>query len=298
MKVLKPVKFVQSMLLSSTATDSTPTYNAGTTYAKDELVQYQGDIYISLVASNTGKTPGAAGSEANWLIKGPNNVYAMFDKQVSTQTTTTSPLTVVFSPGVVTDSLALVNLSSTITVKVDVLDKPGGVNVFSKTYSLDGTIITDWFEYFFEPYDLSTELIVQGIPLYSTSVISLEISSGGSVAIGNLSFGSIYKLGNTTYGSSVGIRDYSIKETDAFGNTSFVQRPFSRRGSFNLDIPKSDLNKVSKILEEIRTTPVVWVATDEDDYQFSTIFGYYKDYNIEIIHPSYSTCSLEIEGLT
>lgn len=286
------------MLLSSTATDSTPLYSATTTYAKDALVQYEGNVYISLVASNIGKTPGALGSEGNWLIKGPTNVYAMFDNQVSTQTLATSPLTVTFTPNAVIDTIAIVNISTATTISVNVLDKPGGVNVFSQTYQLDGTVITDWFAYFFEPFDLSSELIVQGIPLYSTAVITIEISSGGSVGVGSVLFGTIYKLGSTSYGSSVGIRDYSIKETDAFGNTTFVQRPYSRRGSFSIDIPKSNLNKVSKILESIRTTPVVWIASEDDDYQFSTIFGYYRDYNIEISYPNHSLCSLDIEGLT
>lgn len=298
MKVLKPVKFVQSMLLSSTATDSTPIYSPTTTYAKDALVQYEGNIYISLVASNIGKTPGVLGSEGNWLIKGPTNVYAMFDNQVSTQTIATSPLTVTFAPSAVVDTIALVNISSAVTVSIDVLDKPGGVNVFSRVYQLDGTIITDWFGYFFEPFNLSSELIIQGIPLYSSAVITISITSGGSVGVGSILFGNVYKLGHTAYGSSVGIRDYSIKETDAFGNTTFVQRPYSRRGSFSIDIPKANLNKVSKILESIRTTPVVWIATEDDNYQFSTIFGYYKDYNIEISYPSHSLCSLDIEGLT
>lgn len=297
MKVLTPVKFVQSMLVSSTATDSTPLYSAATTYEKDVLVQYEGNIYISLVASNIGKTPGALGSEGNWLIKGPTNVYAMFDNQVSTQTIATSPLTITFTPNAVIDAIAIVNISTATSVSVNVLDRPGGVNVFSKTYQLDDTIIMDWYEYFFEPFDIASEIIIQGLPLYSTAVITIDIASATTVAVGSMLFGSIDTLGATSYGSSVGIRDYSIKETDAFGNTTFVQRPFSRRGSFSIDIPKANLNKVSKILESIRTTPVVWIATDDDDYQFSTIFGYYRDYNIEISYPTHSLCSLEIEGV-
>lgn len=297
MKVLKPVKFVPSMLLSSTATDSTPLYSATTTYAKDALVQYGSNIYISLVASNIGKTPGAIGSEGNWLIKGPTNVYAMFDSQVNTQTIAASPLTITFTPNVTIDAIAIVNISTATTVTVNMLDRPGGVNVFSKTYQLDGTIITDWYGYFFEPFDIDSEIVIQGIPLYPTAVITVSITSATTVAVGSLLFGSIDTLGTTSYGSSVGIRDYSTKETDAFGNTTFVQRPFSRRGSFSMDIPKANLNRVSKTLEAIRTTPVVWIASDDDDYQFSTIFGYYRDYNIEISYPTHSLCSLEIEGL-
>ena len=295
MKVLKPVKFASSMLTSSTAVDTTPVYNSATTYAVNVVVQYQNNLYVSAADSNTNHTPGDVGSESWWVLKGPNNIYAMFDGQVSTQTSASSPFTVVLTPGTVVTTLALFNLSNVNTIAVSATSS--STQVFNKTYNLDSTSITDWFDYFFQEYELATELIVNSLPLYSDLVITVTLSGGSPLKVGSLVFGRLYEIGLTNYGASTGIRDYSIKRTDDFGNTTFVERPFSRRGNFNIQIDKENLNKVNRILEELRATPAVWIASEADEYQFSTIFGYYKDYNIEISYPSYSLCSLEIEGL-
>ena len=108
MKVIKPTAFTESMLVSSNAVESSPNYNAGTTYAKDSIVNSGTHLYQSLVNNNLGNTPST--SPLYWLDIGPNNIHAMFDNQISTATISATPLNVVFKPGIF-NSLALIGLS-------------------------------------------------------------------------------------------------------------------------------------------------------------------------------------------
>jgi hypothetical protein len=49
------------------------------------------------------------------------------------------------------------------------------------------------------------------------------------------------------------------------------------------------------VLSKYRAIPVVYIGSSS--YEPSYVFGFYKDFNIEIPHPAYSLCSIEIEGL-
>lgn len=294
MKVIKPITFTESMLVSTNAVESNANYNAGTTYAKDAIVNYGTHLYQSLVNSNIGHTPST--SPLYWLDIGPNNIHAMFDNQVSTSTVSTTPLTVVFKPGIF-NSLAffgLVGNSLTITVR----DGTGGTVIYTKTFSLDGTIISDWYQYYFEPFVQRGEAVMSDIPPYTNAEVTVSLSGSGNVAIGLCSFGTFYELGNAEYGASAGITDYSRKDTDDFGVTTFVQRAYSKRMSARLMFDNAQLNKVQRILADIRATPCVWIGVDDEDYLPLTVFGFYRDFSVDIAYPTKSYCSLEIEGLT
>ena len=296
MELIKPITYQESHLISTTATETYATYNAATSYAIAARVTYLSRIYESLVASNVGNTPGIPASVTKWLDIGPDNRHAMFDNQVGTQTTKASPLTVVVQPLQVFGSAAVLNVEGT-DVQVIINDGVGGTELYNETYSLDETIITDWYTYFFEPYSLKTDLIVSNLPLYANAAMTVIITGGGTVKVGSLVYGSSYKLGGTQYGASIGIRDFSVKETDDFGNTIFVQRAFSKRLDAEVYMDNSQLNFNYKLLSEIRAIPVVWIGADGSDYKPLVVFGYYRDFNITIKYPTYSLCSLTIEGL-
>ena len=110
--------------------------------------------------------------------------------------------------------------------------------------------------------------------------------------------GTFYELGDTQYGASSGITDYSVKDTDAFGVTTFVQRAYSDRNSLSLMFDNAQLNKVKGVLKSVRATPCAWIGTDVDGYEVLDTLGFYRDFSIVISYPTQSLCSLEIEGLT
>ena len=287
------------MLTSSNATETVAAWSNATDYPKDAEVNYSNSIYVSLQTPNLNKQPDLVANAAFWIRKSANNKYSMFDEFVNTQTTRTASLQVVIAPGQVTNSLALFNLTGVNTFDITVTDGPAGpVTYPTKSFNLDDTNIIDWYNYFFEPYNLKNEIIIQDIPPYPGSVITLNFTGGsGDVGVGNCVFGNIYNIGYTQYGASGGIRDYSAKEANQFGITKLVKRAFSKRMDAVMFITTENLRVVRKILEELRATPAVWVGTDSSDYDVLNVYGYYRDFNMEINYPSYSLCRLEIEGL-
>lgn len=294
MKVIKPTAFTESMLVSSNAVESHANYSAGTTYAKDAIVNLGTHLYQSLVNNNLGNTPST--SPLYWLDIGPNNIHAMFDNQVSTTTISSTPLVVAFKPGIF-NSLALLGLVGN-SLDIAVRDGTGGPITYTATFALDGTVISDWYQYFFEPFVQKSEVVMTDIPPFSNSEVTITLTGGSTVQIGLCSFGTFYFLGDTEYGANVGITDYSRKDTDDFGVTTFVQRAYSKRMTARLMLDTAQINRVQRILADIRANPSVWIGADGDDYLPTLMYGYYRDFSIEIAYQTKSFCSLEIEGLT
>jgi hypothetical protein len=296
MNVIKPTALTTAMLISSTVPeDDYAAYAAGTTYAlADRVIQASTHrIYESLQAANTGHTPET--SPTWWVDIGPTNRWAMFDTSVSTQTVeATSPLTIVIEPGMI-NSLALMEMDA---ISLDVAMVDGvGATVYSRAISLDDTPIIDWYTYFFEPYDLRRDLVLTDIPVYGDGRITVSLASSGTPKCGMLVVGDNIDIGDTQYGAQFGIIDYSRKETDAFGVTSFVERHYSKRMSAPIQVDNTRLGYVQRKLAELRATPCLWIGSGEYIYSPLIVFGFYRNFDIEIAYPTLSQCSLEIEGM-
>lgn len=284
-------------LVYSNATEVNPAWSSATTYAKDALVDYQEHIYISLVNSNLNNIPSAVGSTF-WSQVGPDNVHAMFDGQISTSTTSSTPLIVVIATGIV-NSCALLGLVGS-TAKVYMTDGASSSVVYSSSTGLDGTVLLDWYMYFFEPFVQKGEVVLTDLPPYNSGYLVMVLSSGSTVSIGELMIGSVYSLGefDLEQGATLGIIDYSRKDTNAdTGVTTFVERAFSKRMSGQFLIENGSINGVQRILSDIRAVPSVFIGSELDDYSPLIVYGFYRDFSIDIAYPTKSYCRIEIEGL-
>ena len=281
-----------------------PDYASGSTYAIGDKVVYSGSLWKAKVSGTLGipSTSNTAEWErivadytkAMWVDVGPSNRYAMFDDQVSTATVSSSPLTIVLETGFI-NSLALVGLAG---ANVSIVAQTGAIETYNESFALDATIITDWYQYYYEEATPISEVVVNGIPPYSQTRVTITVTGGGQVAIGNIAFGTSYTLGETEYGATAGITDYSTKETDEFGTTTFVRRDFAKRMSAKLMLDNVQLRKVQNILSDLRATPCVWTGTDDETYAPLVVYGFYREFSLEIAYPTKSYCSLDIEGLT
>lgn len=296
MKVIRPIEITPAKILSSSATEIYSAWSSATTYADGNKVLYNNRIYESLIDTNLNKQPDT--NPTAWLDIAPSNKTAMFDQVVNTQTTATTSLTVTFQPGMIFNSAAFLNIQGN-SINVQVKTSPTGSVVYNQTIGLDDTDIFDWYGYFFEPFDVRTEVVFQNIPPYTDGVVIVAITgaTGSTVAIGNSTVGNLVEIGGTQYGLNYGIRDYSVKETDIFGNIKVIQRAFSKRMSPTIFVDNTRLNYVGKVLESIRSTPTVFIATDDTRFEGTIILGFLKDWNIEINYPTHSLISAEIEGL-
>lgn len=299
MRVIKPITVTDASFINSTVAEPAAgetAWNAATAYALGaRVIRTQTHrVYERLVAGTTATAPEL--DVVNWADVGPTNRWAMFDEQVSTATSTTSPLTITLAPGYV-NALALLGLVGS-QAQITVTDGPGGATVYSKTISLDGTQIGNWYEYFYEPYVQVAEVVLTDLVPLSTARLSVTITGTGTVACGYVCVGTSYELGDVEYGVGLGIIDYSRKDTDEFGVTTFVRRDFSKRVSARLMLPNAQLSRVNRVLSDLRATPAVWITSDDSQYAAATVFGFFRDFSIEIAYPTQSLCSLEIEGLT
>lgn len=285
-----------SGLLSTTATDATPAYSAGTTYLAGVQVQYNRVRYQSLQASNTGRTPDV--NPTWWARLGPVNQWAMFDDQVSTQTVqATGPLRVALQTGAM-DALAVLGVEAD-RVRLVVQDGAGGPVVYDQTQGMAADAVTSWFDYFFnDPTYRRTQALFQGIAPFGSSVATLTFS-GSAVKVGHVSYGRVRSLGGLRYGARAGIKDFSRKDTDEFGVTTFVRRANSKYLTGTLEVEKTAINQVHNLLTSLTATPVVWIGSDDVYYSDTLlVYGFYRDFYASIDYPTLSIYSLEIEGLT
>jgi hypothetical protein len=304
MQVINPTAITEAMLTSSTAPETDfAVWAFGTFAVGDKRIMTTGvhKVYQCLVVHTSTDATGApnlntTGATPKWLEVSATNRWKLFDQDVGSQCLVTSPLTFVIKPGTV-NSLALLELQGT-TASVSVKDFTGGSVVFTASKNLDGAILLDWYMYFFEPNTQLTEWVVPNIPPYANGEITVTVSGIGSVGAGVCAVGTINDLGKAQYGVTTGITDYSVKSTDTFGRTTIVKRKFSKRVDCKLYLDNTALNKVQKLLAGLRSTPAVWITSNQDAYSLLTTYGFYKDFSLEISYPTLSMCTLSIEGLT
>lgn len=296
MKVIKATVFQNSMLTSTTATNAYANWSSGTTYTITNRVTYNNKTYESLQNTNLNHQPDT--SPTWWLEVGADNKHAMFDRTVSTGTTAGTSLTVVLQPGTI-DSLALINLDADL-VTITVKDSPGGSIVYTATGGLSGSTVGDWYQYFFfDPLLKRTQLVFQNIPPYANCEVTLVFTSATTISVGECVFGMLTNIGDTQYGATAGILDFSKKETDDFGNITFVERAYSKRMEARVFVKTVNINKVHQLLVSLRATPSVWIGSDDALYEEPmVVWGFFRDFSAEIAYPSHAIYSLSVEGLT
>lgn len=302
MKIIRPASITDAALTSSSLPETDyGEWAVGTTYG---LAAYciktsTHRIYKSLQAGNIGHDPAAEADPDNpvwWLDYGATNRWRMFDTLVGQQSSAADSITFTVTPDTSVDCVVLLNVAAA-SVQVTITDAVEGV-VYDETFSLvSDSGIQDWYSYFYEPIVRRTDFAVGDLPRYLGAAITITATdTGGTVGIGECVLGLAREIGGMQYGARIGIRDYSVKSQDAFGNPMILERAFSKRGSFSLWVDGGLTSELQTILAGYRATPAVYIGTDI--HAATMIYGFYKDFDIDIAYPKVSLCSIEIEGLT
>ena len=124
--------------------------------------------------------------------------------------------------------------------------------------------------------------------------------SGSAIGVAGLSYlisGIDYYLGETLQGARLGITDFSRRETDEFGTTTFVRRKFAKRLNVDVLLPKADLQRVFDLLTDMRGNVVLWVPGTSSELAPLSFFGWCKDFGLTVAYTRHATCALEIEGV-
>lgn len=197
-----------------------------------------------------------------------------------------------------TMNLAFARQLSGASFDVDNISIKEVTTVYDKTINLiSPSGILDWWAYYFSPIERTTDAVFRDMPNYGSATVRLIIDNGSDTAkIGAALFGIETTIGSTNYGTSTGIKDYSTKETDSFGNFVIVQRAYSKRADYLVTVDSDRVAFVQNFLTSLRATPAVYIGNE--NFGSTIVYGYYRRFDIVISSYPVSDCNITLEGLT
>lgn len=293
MDIIRPTAIGPAQLMSSNIMESDhPAYSAGATYASGDRIIYAHSIYESIQNANVGHTPPAVlKSDAWWSYISADNRWAMFDDKVGSQSSHVDSIQITLSPGEI-NSIALLKLDATdihIELSVD------GQVLYTHSFDLSTSYITDYFAYFFEPVTYKKSFITLDLPIYTDCTVAVSINNYNGVAkCGHCVFGLSAYLGKLTWGGQFSGKTYSTIEFDQFGEYNFVQRANAKKMTCKIDLQSSDVDDLDSLLSNYFGVPLVFYGSDL--FTVSLIYGIFQDYDIVTDNLASSTCNLSIQG--
>ena len=297
MRVIKSVVTTDAILTSSNIPeDEYPAWVSGTSYTALDKVIYEHKIYERIVTGAGTTTPDL--DQINWLDSGYTNRYRMFDNIISSVSSRTGGIEFTLTPNQVINGIALLNVNAS-TVRVVMNDPIEGV-VYDRTKELrSSSNVIDYYSYFFAPLinlgDLDTAIFLD-LPNKPTATITVYVSSGvGLVEVGEVVYGVQSIVGRTNYGTAIGIKSHSRKDTDEFGKVTVVKRKNSKYADYDIDIDNTNLAFVQRLFQDIDSVPCVFIGNPEMEELI--VYGFYSDFKATISFPTVSKCTLRVEGL-
>ena len=191
---------------------------------------------------------------------------------------TYSSMMITVMPGII-DSVAIMNLDCG---SASVIMMNGATEVYNETQTPSTATFNN--------------LIFEDLPAYANAYVTVIIRNySGDINVGEIIFGLLKTLGAVKYGVGVGLVDYSVKQADDFGGFTVLERSFTKRLDCTVMIPMASHSGVMRLLENYRSTPLVWIVSDL--YSTTMTYGYYRDFEISLSTPAIAECSISIEGL-
>lgn len=268
---------------------------SGTTYAAGDVVI---DLrthheYESAIGSNLGNDP-TLGDASKWIDLGMSNRWRMFDNDNSTGTTFPEVVDFTIQVAGFVDGLSLSDMDAD---TVQVICTAGGIERRNVTIDLsDNSMITDWRKYFISPITNKSALLMLDLPPYADMFVQVIVSKpGGTVEAGSFSIGPVYDLGATVYGASSSYNSYSNYVDDGFGKRQIFKRGYSKKGDFEIVLPKALHDTAFDFLLSRRDEYTIWIGSG--DYASMWIGGIAQEPVLIADQPQQSRLKLLIEAL-
>ena len=322
MQIIAPTYITDATLISTdipdvttgtTEWDTATIYNYGTrvsvNYESDGITPGVHRIYECTWTPNTNLYPpdnlAAIGGFVYWTLVSATERWKLFDMIVAPDRANASGNIIgskwgtdtIWEVGTAWDSSTYSSMQ--VTVEPGVIDTVSILNIDAESV---GVIVIDPIagEVYAENQIPSTKsycnVIFEDIPSYPNATVTAIIRNRTEdVNVGEIVYGKIKTLGKALYGVNVGLTDYSVKQVSAFGEFSILERAFSKRIDCNFIMPMATHSGVMRILENYRSTPLVWIISS--DYSTTLIYGYYRDFSMNLPDKINAQCSLSIEGL-
>jgi len=273
-------------------------WNAATAYASGYRATRSTThrIYQRIIAGTTATEPES--DPVNWLDAGPTNKWAMWDQANSSQTQKEDGYSyhVFLGASDVADTLVFDNVDADV-IRVTAFTDGFSTVVYDKTIILKTHDVDNWYDYFFSDFVYAKTAVFSGLPPLTGMILEVTVSKTGSVAkVGTCVPGRARRIGNTHFGASVGLVDYSVKSTDSFGKTTLIERPYSKRMNIAVEIRSDAVDGVINALSPYRAKPIMYLGAG-GRYASMVMLGFFRSLDVVIPGPVYSQCNLEIEGL-
>lgn len=275
-------------------TDNVLAYSPTKSYKVGEQSYLGQNIYKSTTDNNLGNAPsGDERPNTFWVYMGKLNPFRLHDGINSTQTISNgSGLEVIFETINLHDAIVLTNTeakSITVTKSSGEVIK---INLVAKES-------TGWWEFFFGK-DFVTrrdKLINLGKSVNGKLILKFE-AVDGAVKVGNILVGKRKFLGESLYGVTAGIMDFSNFEQDKFGNMQISPRGSAKVIDAQFIIENKNVDFVYRELAAIAGTPSAFIVDDrEKSYDTYTTFGVLKEFNILFSDYQMSRGNISIRGL-
>lgn len=294
LKVIRPIEVKPGMLASSVAVDDHPWWAEDGKYENKVRVVHGDSVYQSLQAGNTGHVPGVEPDW--WVIVGPVNRMKAFDRSHTTQTRFSDSAWFEIQLTEAVNALAMLECEGVRSVRVVVVHPSYGelYDVSVPMYTSPQT--SSWYDWAFGPRREQSVLYLFDLPTYRGAKVRIEIESAGDAGVGVILLGQQKDIGfGVSPGLQMGIRDFSRKETNEWGEENLKKRPFARERNFKVQCTKQELDNVDRYLAEIRAEPVLWVLSDI--HERANVYGWYLDYRLQVDYGYYCVLNIQLQGL-
>lgn len=311
-KIIRPTAINDARLISSTVPEADhsiwsigPTFGVGNRYMMTTGLHTIYECLVPHTSTSAADAPNInlGGTAPKWLVVGPTNRWGMFDRKVGTVTSVANSLTVVLATGPI-NSLALLQVDAAV-VELELRD---GAGALVRTASMDlsaGTVVGNWYQAFHEPRYQPDALVITDLldaalldlPAYAGCQLTVTLRRpGGNVSCGVLVVGFYAEIGFTQWRPKVGIIDFSRKARDTFGNLDIVEREYAKRMSAVTVVDRAKVDSVTNLLAQYRHTLLVWIGAG-NLFTCMIIYGFYKDWEMDVENYVQGQLSLQIEGM-
>ncbi len=263
----------------------------------------QSGVHTATSSLNYNQQPNIA--TTYWIEVGATNRWRCFDQSISSQTTNADTIVNVITAEGIVDSVVFLNVDA-VSYTITQTDITDGVVVNTTGSLVADSGILDWWAWSFEPVIRITDKVISGLLPYANSAVSITLTdTGGTPKCGGMIVGLskdvsyVSDAGNhvgTELGIKVGTQDYSVKQRSDFGDYTILERGFSKRANWSVFVESTYVDALQNLLASYRATPVVYVGSG--DYGSSIIYGFYKDFDVDIAYHTKSVCTISLEGLT
>lgn len=292
--VVRPWTITPAMVDSSVLEDEYQAYDPAVTYPTNARVIHGHFVYQSLQADNIGKQPDL---NATWWVQvGPTNRMKAFDLSHSTQTRFSESAWFEIAAGKAVNAVALLAIDGLRSVRIRMID-PGYGTVYDKTTMLwTHPGLSGWYPWTFGQRLERKAFYALDLPSYRTAKIRVDVEAAANAGIGVILAGQQEQIGlGVLQGVRMGIRDYSRKTTNEWGEVELLKRGFARTRSLQVLCENKQLDNIDRLLSGLRATPLLWLLSKKMEQ--ANVYGWYSDYDIGIQYSRNFELSLNLEGL-